>query len=401
MMKALGHLTVLDLSRVAAGPMGAQILADLGARVWKVESLQGDDTRQWRDAQAPADREGHYFSAFNRGKQSLAVNFKHPRGQAIVRELARHADVLIENYKVGDLARYGLSYADIAAVNPRIIYVSVTGYGQTGPRADQLGYDTVVQALTGIMTLTGEAQRQPAKVGLPWIDVMTGMATAIGVLAALPARDKTGQGQHVDLSLFDVGMSALIDAGQHYLQHGQVQQRTGNAHRSLAPADTFEASDGWLIIAVGTEDQFQRLCAMLERPDLATDPRFRTNALRLKNREELTQALAAEFAGRTRDEWVGKALRFKVPVNPIFDIGEAFSDPQAQARNLVWQIPHPVMGSVPTVASPFRHMSLTPATVTSPPPAHGAHTRSILQQVLGYGDADMAGLQAEGAILCR
>jgi crotonobetainyl-CoA:carnitine CoA-transferase CaiB-like acyl-CoA transferase len=400
-MKALDHLTILDLSRVAAGPFGAQNLADLGARVWKVESLQGDDTRRWRDPRTRAEVEGHYFCSHNRGKQGLAVNFKDPRGQQIVKGLARHADVLIENYKVGDLARYGLAYEDISRINPRIIYASITGYGQTGPRARQLGYDTVVQALTGMMTLTGDADRPPTKVGVAWIDVMTGLSAVIGILAAVAARDKCGRGQHIDISLFDVGMSALIDAAQDYLHHGHVQTRSGNVNRNFAPSDSFEASDGWLIIAVASEQQFQGLCAMLDRPDLASDERFHPNARRLANRAALTQELAGEFIKRTRAEWVERAVAHRVPVNPIFDVAEALADPQAKARNTVWNLSHPVTGALAVVASPFQHMSMTPASPTTPPPALGEHTRSVLQEILGCSAADISALQADGVIHCH
>lgn len=399
-MKALDHVTVLDLSRVAAGPFGTQNLADLGARVWKVESLQGDDTRKWREPHTPPEMEGHYFCAYNRGKQGLSVNLKEPRGQQIVKELATRADVLVENYKVGDLARYGLSYEDLSLINPRLIYVSITGYGQTGPRARQLGYDTVVQALTGMMTLTGDADRPPTKAGLAWIDVMTGMAATISVLAALAARDKSGRGQHIDLSLFDVGMSALIDAGQDYLHHGHAQTRSGNVNRNFAPSDSFQASDGWLIIAVATEEQYQRFCTMLERPDLAADPRYRNNAQRLANRASLTQELADAFARHTRAEWVERAVACKVPVNPILNVGEALADPQAQARGTVWQLPHPVLGHQSVVGSPYQHMGLTPARPTTPPPTLGEHTRPVLREVLGYSAADIEALQADGVIRC-
>ncbi len=399
-MKALDHVTVLDLSRVAAGPLGTQTLADLGARVWKVESLKGDDTRTWGPTTASGNSEGPYFTAVNRGKQGLAINFKDPRGQALIKGLAQHADVLVENYKVGDLARHGLGYGDLAPLNPRLIYVSLTGYGQGGPRASQLGYDTVLQALTGIMTLTGDADRPPAKVGVAWIDVMSGLTCAVSVLAALAARDKSGQGQHVDLSLFDVGLMALLDAGQDYLQNGNVQVRSGSVHRNFAPSQPFEAADGWLIMAIANEDQYRRFCAMIARDDLAADPRFTDNRKRLQHRDALAAEVAAEIAKRTRAEWIELGVRNKVPINPIHSVADALGDGQAQARGSVWNLPRAGDVPLPVIASPLRHMSATPAAPSSPPPGLGQHTSAVLQEVLKLGADEIAALKADGVIHC-
>lgn len=289
-MGALDGLVVLDLSRILAGPYATQMLADLGAEVWKVESPWGDDTRRW----GPPFREGEsaYFLSTNRGKKSLAINLKDPRGQRLVRRLAEQADVLVENFKVGDLARYGLDYPSLAEVNPRLVYASITGFGQTGPRAAEPGYDAALQGMTGIMSVTGEPDGPPTKVGVAWIDVLTGLTAAVGILAALRERDVSGRGQHLDLALFDVGVAAMVNQAQAYLMTGVAPTRMGNAHPQIVPYQAFAARDKWFILAVGNDAQYRRLTEALERPDLWEDARYQTNAGRVEHRSELVAELA-------------------------------------------------------------------------------------------------------------
>jgi crotonobetainyl-CoA:carnitine CoA-transferase CaiB-like acyl-CoA transferase len=389
-MEVLAGLKVLDLSRVLAAPYAAQMLADFGATVWKVESMQGDDARNWG---------AHYYAAGNRGKQSLVVNLKNPRGRDIVRSLATQADVLIENYKAGDLARYGLGYAELAALNPRLIYASMTGFGQTGPRREQLGYDTLLQGITGIMSVTGDADRPPAKVGIAWIDVMAGLVASTGIFAALRARDQSGQGQHLDLSLFDVGMAGLVDAGLDYLFNGRVQQRSGSIHRNFAPSEPFQTSDGgWVTMAVGNNDQFARLCSLLGLNSLVTDPRFVDNAERLRHRQALADLLAPAFLQRTRSELIHACGAGKVPVSPIHDIRDALSDPQSEARGVVWSLSREDGSTAPSLANPLRHMSATPPRAKGPVPRAGEHTQAVLKEVLGMDEDTLRALAEEGAI---
>ena len=282
----LTGLRVIDLSRVMAAPYAGQMLSDLGAEVIKVEALAGDDTRTWGT---------HYFRAANRGKKSIAVNLKDPRGQDIVKRLIGGADIVLENFKVGDLERYGLDYATLSATNPRLIYLSVTGFGQTGPRAAQPGYDTIIQGMTGIMTLCGEPDRPPARAGLPIVDVMSGLIGTIGILAALNERHTSGKGQQIDVSLFDVGIMMLVDAGQDYLDHDHVQSRLGGINRNFAPAQPFRTGDGWVTLAVATDDQFRRMCVAMDLADLPADPRFADNAARVANRAALAEIMAERF----------------------------------------------------------------------------------------------------------
>ncbi len=393
---ALDGLVVLDLSRILAGPYATQMLADLGAEVWKVESPWGDDTRRW----GPPFREGEsaYFLSTNRGKKSLAINLKDPRGQRLVRRLAERADVLVENFKVGDLARYGLDYPSLAEVNPRLVYASITGFGQTGPRAAEPGYDAALQGMTGIMSVTGEPDGPPTKVGVAWIDVLTGLTAAVGILAALRERDVRGRGQHLDLALFDVGVAAMVNQAQAYLMTGVAPTRMGNAHPQIVPYQAFEARDKWFILAVGNDAQYQRLTEALGRPDLWEDARYQTNAGRVEHREELVAELARIFRSRDRAAWLERLRAAGVPVTPVNDVGEALADPQAEARGLLWELVHPRLGPTPLLASPLQHMSRTPAAPTAAPPLLGQHTREVLTGALGLGAAEIERLEAEGVI---
>ncbi len=396
-MGALDGLIVLDLSRILAGPYATQMLADLGAEVWKVESPWGDDTRRW----GPPFQEGEsaYFLSTNRGKKSLAVNLKDPRGQRIVRRLAERADVLVENFKAGDLARYGLDYPSLAEVNPRLVYASITGFGQTGPRAAEPGYDAALQGMTGIMSVTGDPDGPPMKVGVAWIDVLTGLTAAVGILAALREREISGRGQHLDLALFDVGVAAMVNQAQAYLMTGLAPKRMGNAHPQIVPYQAFEASDKWFILAVGNDTQYRRLVEAIGRPDLWEDARYRTNAGRVEHRSELVAELARVFKTRSRAEWLELLRGAGVPVTPVNDVGEALADPQAEARGLLWEVAHPKLGSTPLLASPLQHMDRTPARPAGPPPLLGQHTREVLTGALGMDEEEVRALAEEGVLV--
>lgn len=380
-----------------AGPYCTQILADLGATVWKIEPPWGDETRGWGPPFVQG--ESAYFLAVNRGKKSVAVNIKDPRGQALVRELARRADVLVENFKAGDLARYGLDYPSLASENPRLVYASITGFGQDGPRAAEPGYDIALQGMTGIMSVTGEPEGPPTKVGVAWIDVMTGMMAAVGILAALWERERSGRGQHLDLSLFEVGLSAMANLAQSYLVSGVAPRRIGNAHPQIVPYQAFEAADGWFIVAVGNDQQYRRLCEAIGRPELWADERFQTNAGRVRHRAELVPALAAIFRTRPRAAWLEALKAASVPAAPVYDLAEALADPQAAARRVVWETPHPLLGKVSMVASPLQHLSRTPAGIAGPPPLLGEHTREVLAGVLRLGQAEIDQLAGAGVLV--
>ncbi len=397
MNEALAGLKVLDLSRVLAGPYCTQMLSDLGAEIWKLESPLGDDTRRWGP---PFVRgESSYFLSANRGKESLGVDLKIPEGRHLVVELARRADVLVENFKSGDLARYGLSYAELATVNPRLIYASITGFGHSGPRASEPGYDAALQGITGIMSLTGAADGPPTKVGVAWIDVLTGLTAAVGILAALRERETSGIGQHLDLALFDVGAAALVNQAQAFLLVGEVPQRMGNAHPQIVPYQAFEAADGWFMLAVGNDAQYRRLTGVLGECGSCIEEQFSTNAGRVKHREVLVPILAKLFGTRPRAYWLELLHKATVPASPVNTVNEVFADPQARARELVWPVEHPTLDALPTLASPLAHMSRTPATPHGAPPLLSQHTRLVLARELGLSDSELDGLEQVGAIV--
>lgn len=386
---ALSGIRVLDVSRVMAAPFSTQMLSDLGADVIKVEALKGDDTRSWGT---------HYFRAANRGKKSIAVNLKDPRGQRIVKKLSDQSDIFVENFKKGDLARYQLDYETLSQSNARLIYLSITGYGHTGPRQYQPGYDTIMQAMTGIMTLCGEPDRPPARAGLPFIDVMSGLVGAIGILSAVIRRGASRRGQQIDLSLYDVGIMALVDAGQDYLDNSHVQSRLGGINRNFAPAQPFKTRDGWVTLAVATDEQFIRMCRAMSLEHLAEDPKFLTNADRIAHRHLLAELMAEAFEKRSSQEWTALFEDNKVSLSPIFDIAQALADPQGEARRVIWQV-----GSegerIPVIANPLQHMGGSPATPAGPPPALGQHTRQVLSELLDLGEEDIAGLERDGVVL--
>ena len=340
-MTPLAGLKVVELARILAGPWAGQILADLGAEVIKVEAPEGDDTRRWGppfiERTAPdgsADRTAAYFHAANRGKKSVTADFRTPEGQQKVRDLVADADIVIENFKVGGLAKYGLDYTGLSAVNPRLIYCSVTGFGQTGPYAHRAGYDYIIQGMSGLMSVTGEPSGQPQKVGVAVTDIFTGIYAATAILAAVEQRHTTGRGQHIDMALLDVAVSVMANQAMNYLATGNAPQRMGNAHPNLVPYAVFDRADGWIIIATGNDGQYQRLCEVLGLPALATAPDYATNADRIQNREALTAALQAVTRGWSRDDLLAALEARGIPAGPINDMADVFADPQVIARGL-------------------------------------------------------------------
>ncbi len=395
-MGPLDGTVVLDLSRVLAGPFATQTLADLGATVWKIESPWGDDTRRY--GPPFLESESAYYLSTNRGKKSVVVNLRDERGQVLIRQMAQRADVLVENFKVGDLARYGLDYESLARLNPRLVYASVTGFGQTGPRASEPGYDASLQGMTGIMSVTGEPDGPPSKVGVAWIDILTGMTTTIGILSALNERHGSGKGQHVDVSLFDVGITAMANLAQSYLATGEAPGRMGTAHPQIAPYQAFEGTDGHFMIGAGNDDQFRRLCDAVGLPDLPSDVRFKDNADRVRNREALAGLLSGVFRRESRDHWLAAVTDAGVPVTPVNNLADVFEDPQAEARKSLWEVDHPTIGKLPLLASALQHMSRTPAGPGGHPPLLGEHTREVLRDELGVPDDDITVLVEAGVV---
>ena len=398
-MGALSDITVLDMSRILAGPFGTQILSDLGATVWKIESPWGDDTRGW--GPPFVGTESAYYLSANRGKKSLIVNLRDPRGQDIIKRMAQKADVVVENFKVGNLKRFGLDYESLSAVNPGIIYSSVTGFGQTGPRAEEPGYDAALQGMTGVMSVTGEPEGRPSKVGAAWIDILTGLTSTIGILSALHERETSGKGQHIDVSLFDVGIAMMANIAQSYLATKEIPGRLGNAHPQVAPYQDFRASDGFFMLAANNNDQFRRLCDAVGLPGLPDDERFKENADRVRNREALETLINEKMGAYPRDYWMDELQKAGITVTSINTVADALDDPQADARKSVWDIDHPTLGSVPVLASALQHMSRTPARPQGHPPLLGEHTEDVLRNDLGVSDTDIQALIADGVVKGR
>jgi formyl-CoA transferase len=405
-MNALSHVRVLDLTRVLAGPWCTQLLADLGADVVKVERPgAGDDTRGWgppylKDTHGRDTTEAAYYLAANRNKRSVTVDLAHPDGRRIVQRLAERADVLVENYKAGQLARYGLDYASLAALNPRLIYCSITGFGQTGPHADRPGYDFIIQGMGGFMSITGERDDRPGggpqKAGVAVSDLMTGMYSAVAILAALAHRERTGEGQHIDLALFDVMLAMLANMNMNYLTSGRAPGRAGNAHPNIVPYQVFEAADGHVVIAVGNDGQFVKFCEVAGCPDLAAHPSYARNADRVRNRDAVLAILEPLVRGRPVAFWVERLEAAGVPCGPINDIAQALADPQVVARELRVDLPHPLAGTVPLVANPIR-LSATPPRYDRAPPVLGEHTDEVLREC-GFDDGEIARLRAAKAV---
>ncbi|WP_233889564.1 CaiB/BaiF CoA transferase family protein [Paraburkholderia flagellata] len=404
---ALSHVRVLDLSRILAGPWATQLLADLGADVIKIERPGvGDDTRSWgppyvKDREGNDTRDAAYFMCANRNKKSVCIDFTKPEGARLLREMAAHADIVVENFKVGGLEPYGLDYASLQALNPRLIYCSITGFGQTGPYAARAGYDFLVQGLGGLMSVTGRADDDagagPLKVGVALTDVLTGLYASNAILAALAHREISGAGQHIDLGLLDVQVATLANQAMNYLYGGTVPHRLGNAHPNVVPYQDFPTADGDMILAVGNDAQFARLCQVLAHPEWADDPRFATNAARVAHRATLVPLLRAVTVQRGTDAWVALLEAAGVPCGPINTVDRVFRDPQVVARGLKLELPHPVAGSVPLVANPIR-LSATPATYRGAPPLLGEHTHDMLASLLGLDAAALERLTADGVI---
>ncbi|MBF8224263.1 CaiB/BaiF CoA transferase family protein [Halomonas sp. 328] len=389
---------VLDLSRVLAGPWAGQLLADLGARVIKVEHPEhGDDTRGWGPPwlEGAGPREAAYYLCANRGKQSLALDLSRPEGQALVRELAGRADILLENFKVGGLAAYGLDYASLQALNPGLIGCSITGFGQDGPYARRAGYDFMIQALGGLMSLTGELDGMPMKTGVAITDVMTGLYAAVGVLAALDERGRTGVGRHIDVALLDVQVATLANQALNALVGGQDPRRHGNAHPNIVPYQAFACADGHLVLTVGNDTQFARLARLLGRHEWAEDARFATNAARVVHRERLVPAIAELLEGRPRDAWLADFEAHAIPAGPINTLSQAFADPQVRHRGLLRRFERDG-GEVPQVACPLFFDGRS-ATAEAPPPALGEHSEALLAE-LGLAPEQITRLRREGVI---
>ncbi len=399
----LSHIRVLDLSRIMAGPWAGQILADLGADVIKVERPgEGDDTRTWgppflKDADGNDTTDAGYFLAVNRGKRSIGVDLATPGGQRIVRELAARSDILLENFKVDTLARYGLGYDDLKAINPRLVYCSITGFGQTGPDREKPGYDFMIQGMGGIMSVTGERGEGPQRVGIPIADIMTGMYSSIAVCAALAHRAETGKGQHLDLALLDCQVAVLAYQAMNYLSTGVAPGRTGNVHPNIVPYQPFNTADGSVIIACGNDNLFKKFCEVADCMHLLQDARFATNADRVRNRSDIEPIIDAITRKRSTKEWVVALEKAGVPCGPINSLKEVFEEPQVQARNMLQQLPHSLAGKVPQVVSPMK-FSGTPLEFQSAPPVLGEHTDQVLRDVLGRSEADIAALRAAKAI---
>jgi len=391
-------IRILDLSRILAGPWASQMLADLGAEVIKVERPgSGDDTRGWGppympDADGNPTSESAYFHGANRGKHSVCIDMSQVEGQRLIRELATHCDVLIENFKVGGLQKYGLDYASLKSINPRLVYCSITGFGQTGPYATRAGYDFMIQAMGGMMSVTGEADGQPMKIGVALADVLTGLYAANAIQAALIHQRATGQGQYIDMALLDVQVATLANQAMNYLASGINPQRLGNAHPNIVPYQAFQTSDGYIILAVGNDAQFERFCQLAGRDELALDDRFRKNSNRVKYRDDLVPQVVEIMRQKSSADWL-EALNVRgIPCGPINNIGQVFDDPQVQSRGLQLELEHPVAGKVASVANPIR-LSQSAIEFERAPPLLGQDTDEVLQRILQLDAASIADLR--------
>jgi crotonobetainyl-CoA:carnitine CoA-transferase CaiB-like acyl-CoA transferase len=403
MQQPLEGIQVLDITRAMAGPYCTMMLGDLGADVIKVEQPgRGDESRGWGppfvgEPYGPYPGESAYFIATNRNKRSITINLKSAEGQDVMRRLAGVSDVLVENFRTGVLDKMGLGYEDLRALNPRLVYCSISGYGRTGPYAERPGYDFIVQAEGGLMGITGPEEGTPYRLGVPIIDITSGMFAATAILAALRARDLTGEGQLVDVSLLDAGVALLSNVASNYLVGGAAPPRLGNAHPNIAPYEAFRARDRWFALAAANERQWAILCDTLGRPNLKDDPRFTTNGARVSNRPALVEALNEAFATRNADEWLADLREAGLPCGPINAIPDVFDHPQAQARSLALETEHATAGPVRLAGFPYK-LSQTPADVHRPPPLLGEHTDEVLVGLLDYSADDVASLRERGAI---
>lgn len=404
---ALSHLRVLDLSRILAGPWATQMLGDLGADIIKVERPRsGDDTRGWGppfadgmtgDVEADATARSAYFCSVNRNKRSLAIDITSDEGAAILRDLAAECDVLVENFKVGGLAKYGLDYGSVKQINPRLVYCSITGFGQDGPDSTRAGYDFMIQGMGGLMSVTGEPDGMPMKIGVALVDVLTGTNAATAILAAVIYASRTGEGQHIDMSLFDVSVASLANQALNYLVSGTVPGRLGNAHPNIVPYQAFATEDGHIILAVGNDSQFQKFCDVAGLLGVADDPNFATNRARVTGRQTLLPLIEEAFLKNTTGWWLDELAKVGVPAGPINPIDAALAEPQAVHRGLSMQIPDDLTGSVPGIASPLR-LAATPPETSMPPPRLGAHSRDVLKDLLSMKESRIDSLLIDGII---
>jgi crotonobetainyl-CoA:carnitine CoA-transferase CaiB-like acyl-CoA transferase len=397
MTTALKNIKVVDLSRILAGPWASQMLADMGAEVIKVERpIKGDDTRFWgppfiKEATKKQPPQAAYFHCVNRNKQSIAIDITQEQGQQVIKDLIAQADVLIENYKVGGLAKYGLDYQRVKEINPRLVYCSITGFGQSGPSANKAGYDAMIQGEGGLMSLNGEPEGSPMKVGVALVDVMTGLYSCNAVLAALMARHHTNEGQHIDIALLDVQAATLANQGMNYLATGKNPQRLGNGHPNIVPYQTFATQDGSIILAVGNDNQFIKFCQVAECSGLAEDPWFVTNAQRVINRDKLVPIIAGRLASHTTQWWIEQLERVSVPCGPVNTLEQVFNHPQIKHREMVKQVANQQGELIDTVASPI-NLSATPLQYNSASPDLGQHSYQILSQTLNYSEDDISAL---------
>ena len=407
MSGALSHIRVLDLSRILAGPWASQTLGDLGAQIVKIERPKaGDDPRHWgppyvKDSAGQDTKDAAYYMCANRNKQSVAIDMAHPEGQALIKELVKQCDVVIENFKVGGLKKYGLDYDSLKQIKPDLVYCSITGFGQTGPYANRAGYDFLIQGMSGLMSVTGHPgngpEAGPVKVGVALSDVMTGLYAVIGVQAALAHRDRTGEGQHVDLALLDVQVATLANQALNYLASGNVPQRLGNAHPNIVPYQAFETSDGHMILAVGNDGQFAKFCQIAGLDGVAEDARYATNTARVENRTTLVPMLEECIKKQSLDWWISNLESAHVPCGPINTIDRVFEDPQVLYRDMKLSLEHPVAGSVPSVGSPLK-FSGTPVTYKKAPPVLAQHTQSVLSDLLDLSPEELERLSGEGIV---
>lgn len=394
----LSGLRVLDLTRVLAGPTCTQMLGDLGAEVIKIERPEaGDDTRGFAPPFVPNTKESAYFVGVNRNKKSVTLDIAKPEGQAIILKLLEHCDILVENFKVGALAKYGLGYEQLAKTHPRLIYCSITGFGQTGPYAPRPGYDALIQAMGGVMSLTGEPNGSPQKVGVPVADLFAGLYGCIGILAAVNHRNNTGQGQQIDIGMLDTHVAWLANQGMNYLATGENPPRLGNQHPNIAPYQEFPTKDGYIILAVGNDPTFERFCKAFGQEALLADPRFATNPIRVQNRQLVTDTLTPVMKSKTTAEWIEALEALKIGCGPINTLEQVFADPHVQARQMVVEMAHGSGETVKVIANPVK-LSATPPSYRSAPPVLGEHTQNVLTDVLKMSAADIAALKEKGIL---
>jgi crotonobetainyl-CoA:carnitine CoA-transferase CaiB-like acyl-CoA transferase len=394
----LSGLRVLDLTRVLAGPTCTQMLGDLGAEVIKIERPEaGDDTRGFAPPFVPNTKESAYFVGVNRNKKSVTLDIARPEGQAIIHKLLEHCDILVENFKVGALAKYGLSYEQLAKTHPRLIYCSITGFGQTGPYAPRPGYDALIQAMGGVMSLTGEPNGSPQKVGVPVADLFAGLYGCIGILAAVNHRNSAGQGQQIDIGMLDTHVAWLANQGMNYLATGENPARLGNQHPNIAPYQEFPTKDGYLILAVGNDPTFERFCKAFGQEALLADPRFATNPIRVQNRQLVTDTLTPVMKSKTTAEWIDALEALKIGCGPINTLEQVFADPHVQAREMVVEMSHGSGETVKVIANPVK-LSATPPSYRSAPPVLGEHTEDVLASVLKMSASDIAALREKGIL---